>query len=387
MHERIVVAVAKAVEDLDGGVRVNVTHLCRGLGIAPKTFYKWAARYRQEGLGGLEERSRRPRCSPSRLSPVLEDAIVEWRKRLAEEGLDCGAATIRWHLGRNGTLRAPSEATIWRVLVRRGFVTPQPHKRPHRALRRFEAAVPNEWWQIDACEWQLGDGTPVQLLNVIDDHSRLCVASAAVASATSEAAWSTFWSGVERYGLPAGCLSDNGLIFSGRLRGFEVHFERQLRAAGVRPITARPFHPQTCGKVERFQQTLKRWLAAHRREATSLAALQRLLDEFRELYNLHRPHRGIARLTPWARWSATPPAVASAVPLAAPAGRRRLNVTAAGLVECRPWRIKVGAEHAGAEAEVLLAGTHASVFVDGRLVRDFDLDTTRPYQPRPRPAR
>jgi transposase InsO family protein len=383
MHQRLVAAVARAVEDLDGGLKVNVTGLCRDVGITPKTFYKWAARYREEGLAGLEERSRRPHRSPGRISPLYEDAIVEYRKRLAGAGLDCGAGTIHWHLCRDGTVRPPSEATIWRVLVRRGFVTPEPDKRPRASWRRFEASTPNEWWQIDACDWQLAEGTRVQILNLIDDHSRLCVTSMAVASATTELAWEAFSAAAARYGLPAGCLSDNGLVFSGRLRGFEVHFEVQLRAAGVRPITSRPFHPQTCGKVERFQQTLKKWLTAHLRYATSLVALQRQLEEFREYYNLHRPHRGIGRRTPWERWSAAPAAVASSTALPAPDQRRRLNVTPEGRVEYHPWQIAVGREHTGQVAEVLLSGTRVSVFIAGRLVRDFELDTTRHYQPRP----
>lgn len=383
MHQRLVAAIASAVEDLDGGVKLNVTQLCRDLGIAPKTFYKWAARYREEGLAGLEERSRRPHRSPGRISPMYEDVIVEYRKRLGDAGLDCGASTIHWHLCRDGTVRPPAEATIWRVLVRRGFVSPQPHKRPKASWRRFEAATANEWWQIDACDWELADGTRVQVLNLLDDHSRLCVASVAVPSATTELAWDAFSAAAARYGLPAGCLSDNGLIFSGRLRGFEVHFEIQLREAGVRPITSRPFHPQTCGKVERFQQTLKKWLRARRRDATSLAALQAQLEEFREYYNLHRPHRGIGRRTPWERWSASPPAIASKAPLAPPDQRRRLNVTSAGRVEYHPWQVVVGKEYVGEVAEVLLSGTHMSVFIAGRLVRDFDIDTSRPYQPRP----
>ncbi len=231
-------------------------------------------------MAGLEERSRRPHHSPARISPVVEDAIVELRKRLAEEGLDAGAGTIRWHLCREGTVRPPAEATIWRVLVRRGFVVPEPRKRPKSSLRRFEASAPNEWWQIDATDWALADGTGVEIINLVDDCSRLCPESRAVPTTTTEAAWEAFKTGVGRYGWPAGCLSDNGLAFSGRLRGCEVFFETQLRAGGVRPITARPYHPQTCGKVERFQQTLKKWLRA-RSGAASMAELQAQLEEFR----------------------------------------------------------------------------------------------------------
>ena len=119
--------------------------------------------------------------------------------------------------------------------------------------------------------------------------------------ATGEEAWTTFCAAVQEWGLPAGVLSDNGLCFSGKLHGFEVLFEARLRDAGIRPITGRPYHPQTTGKVERFQQTLKKWLRRqdHRHGlARDLAELQARLDAFRRYYNEQRPHQGIGRVTP-----------------------------------------------------------------------------------------
>jgi transposase-like protein len=208
MHTRVVAAVAKAVVEIDGGARVNVTALSADLGIAPKTFYKWADRYRAEGLAGLEERPRRPLSSPQRIGLEVEDRIVSLRKDLADLGLDHGPSTIGVHLARDGVV--VSDATIWRVLVRRGFVTPEPKKRPKSSLRRFEAPAPNEWWQIDATEWRLSTRRRVEIINVIDDHSRVCADSYAVAVATTQTAWEAFSRGVQRLGLPRGCLSDNG---------------------------------------------------------------------------------------------------------------------------------------------------------------------------------
>jgi len=380
MHTRIIAAVARTVETVERGERVNVTALAAELGISTKTFYKWAARYREEGLAGLEERSRQPRRSPARISPMVQDAIVEWRKRLQADGLDCGPATIHWHLGRDATVRPPSEATIWRVLVRQGLVVPEPRKRPKASFCRFEASTPNEWWQIDACDWVLADGTVVEIINLIDDHSRLCVNSRAVKTTTSPLAWAAFGQAVDRYGWPAGCLSDNGLAFSGRVRNVEVYFETQLRAAGVRPITSRPRHPQTCGKVERFQQTLKKWLRARRRQARTLAQLQAQLDEFRDHYNRHRPHRGIGRVTPWERWSATPRATAA--PDTIPSRPRHGTVTVGpnGTVTVQRWHISVGRKHAKQPAHVLVDGDHVAVFINNRLVRELDLDRTSPRQ-------
>lgn len=205
---------------------------------------------------------------------------------------------------------------------------------------------------------------------------------------TGENTWQAFCAAVQRWGLPSGHLSDNGLNFSGRLRGYEVSFETNLRAAGVRPITSRPFHPQTCGKVERFHQTLKRWL---RRQplARSLVELQAQLERFVAYYNAERPHRGIGRVTPLERWSATPKTVTSGVVLPGPERTTTAPVDRRGLVWVCPWAIHIGVDHAGRTAKVMLSETHAAVFVDDQLVRHLELDHSKHYQAsrRPQPGR
>jgi hypothetical protein len=205
---KVITAVIAAAE----GAEVNVSATCQMAGVSRKTFYKWLARYRAEGLAGLEERSRQPRRVPHRVDPVIEDAVVRWRKQLLEEGLDHGPTTIQWHLGRDADLagRVPSVATIYRILARRGQITAQPTKRPRASWCRFEAPAPNEWWQIDATDWVTAHGV-VRIFNIIDDHSRLAVRSRAVTEATGAHAWTTFCQAAATWGLPAGVLSDNGL--------------------------------------------------------------------------------------------------------------------------------------------------------------------------------
>lgn len=359
---------------------VNVAALCRSAGISRKTFYKWRARFKAEGLAGLELRSRRPQRSPSRTPVEIEDRIVELRKWLDDEHLDSGAATIRWHLEREGVVAAPSDATIWRVLRRRGFVVPAPKKRPRSSWRRFEAAAPNELWQIDGTDWALADLTPVKIINLIDDHSRYVPASRAAPGETCAAAWEAFGHGVAEVGMPSGCLSDNGLAFSGRLRGFEVEFETRLREAGVHAITSRPYHPQTCGKVERFQQTLKKWLV-HQPPAATLEELQTQLDWFRHHYNHERPHRAIGRITPWERFNASPRLTPDGQPLSPRTREVDVIVTQVGAAELGRWTIGLGTEFTGRPARVFLDGTHANVFIDGKLVRHLTLDPSRRYQP------
>ena len=156
-----------------------VAELAREHGVHRSWIYKLLARYRAEGEAGLVPRSRRPNSSPARVATEIEDEIVLLRKQLAEEGLDAGACTIHWHLCRRHD-QAPSVSTIWRVLCRRGFVTPQPAKRPRSSFIRFQAELPNQCWQSDMTHWSLADGAGAEIVNFIDDHSRLCVGSTAV---------------------------------------------------------------------------------------------------------------------------------------------------------------------------------------------------------------
>lgn len=376
-----------AVVAVGEGEKVNVTQVCAESGVSRKTFYKWVRRYVEGGIDALEDRSTRPRSSPNQIGVEVEDKIVRLRKELSDAGLDHGATTIQWHLGRGGTVElVPSVAGVHRVLVRRGLVVPQPKKRPKSSWNRFEAAAPNERWQIDAMDWVIGTGV-VRVFNIIDDHSRVVVRSAAVPEATTQAAWVTFSQAVAVWGPPAGVLSDNGLCFSGKLRRLEVLFEANLRDAGIKPSTGRPYHPQTTGKVERFQQTLKKWLRP-RHLAATIAELQADLDEFCHLYNHERPHQGIGRAVPIDRWTASLVARPANEALPHPSfveHRFDKHVTADGLVNADWTTIHIGVEWAGKDATVLINTDHATVIIDGQLVRHLKLDRTRRYQPSGRP--
>ncbi len=243
----------------------KVNDVCAAHGISRSWLYELIARYREHGEAGLEPCSKRPRSSPTRLPGVVEDEIVALRKSLAEEGFDAGPQTIQVHLlrRRRGRARAvvPSVATIWRVLARRGFIAPQPQKRPKSSWRRFQAELPNECWQADTTHWALADGTDVEILNILDDHSRLLVASRAFATTKAADVVETFHLAAVTWGYPASMLTDNGAIFTAESRNGSCAIELELIRLGIDYKHSRPYHPQTCGKVERFHQTLKRWLA------------------------------------------------------------------------------------------------------------------------------
>jgi transposase InsO family protein len=286
-----------------------IKELAAAHGMSESWLFKLLRRYRLEGPAGLEPRSRRPKTSPTRISDLYEDEIVRIRKELAESGFDAGAETIHFHMSTPGR-QVPSMSTVHRVLVARGFVTPEPHKRPKSSWTRFEAEFPNECWQADVTHVEVADGVVYEVLNMIDDHSRLCVASRAIKVVKANDVVRVLHKAAESWGYPASFLSDNGLIFSTQ-RHHQVAgaTEQELFALGIEAKHARPYHPQTCGKVERFHQTMKKFLVMQ--DINSPKQLQRQLDRFVEYYNEERPHRGIGRKTPASIYNARDKAVPS----------------------------------------------------------------------------
>jgi len=255
-------------------------------------------RFEVEGEAAFAPHSRRPHTNPRAVDLEIEDQIVRLRKTLTKKGLDAGAETIAAHLATTGVDPVPATSTIWRILSRRGFVVRQPQKRPRSSWKRFCADQPNERWQTDITHWRLADGTEVEILNILDDHSRVCIASIARRVTTGSQVWASFAAAFTRWGVPAEVLSDNGAVFTGKQRGQgRVALEVQCGLHGIRISHSRPYHPQTCGKVERFHQTLKKWLRAQPAAAT-IAGLQRQLNRFQHYYNTLRPHRALGRRTP-----------------------------------------------------------------------------------------
>src|SRR5271168_1878897 len=234
------------------------SEVARDYGVSRRWVITLVQRYLAEGDAGLQPRPRRPFRSPNRTAKDIEDEVVALRKELERDGHEAGAATIAFHLQRRHGV-SPAVSTIWRILSVRGFVTPQPHKRPKSSYIRFQAAQPNERWQLDITHWQLADRTDVEILNLIDDHSRLCLGSDALPVFKARDVNNSFSKAVAAYGNPASLLSDNGAVFTGRYRGTgRVALEVTLHSCGISFQHCRPYHPQTCGKIERFHQTLKK---------------------------------------------------------------------------------------------------------------------------------
>jgi transposase InsO family protein len=341
--------------------------------------------YRDGGDEALVARRRGPRVSPRRTAPGIEDAIVAQRKRLDEEGLDAGARTIRHHL--DLPEGAPSLSTIHRVLVRRGFVTPQPQKRPRTSWTRFEADLPNETWQSDMTHWRLDDGQPVEIVNFIDDYSRCVLASVALPVATAADVVRIFFDCAARFGLPASVLTDNGAIFTASYRGARTGLEIDLVALGITFKHGKPYHPQTQGKVERFHKTLKKWLAK-RPAALTLGELQAQIDRFVHLYNEERPHqaRGCAPMHAWRAMDKATPSI-EGQPVLATTKVRHDRVDKTGCVtlryRARLHHVGLGRAHAGRRVLILMADLDVRVIDEsGAVIRHLTLDPSRDYQAR-----
>jgi transposase InsO family protein len=362
--------------------------VARDYGVSTRWVYELCRRFDAEGEAGLEPRSRRPHRSPQQTSEAVEDEIVGLRKELSDLGLDAGAQTIAVHLERRHAGQAiPSVATIWRILSRRGFVTPQPHKRPRSSFVRFEAAMPNERWQADITHWQLADGTGVEILNVIDDHSRFLLASVAGGVFKAADVVAAFHAAASANGLPASVLTDNGAVFTAVPRKGRCAIELETARLGIRYHHSSPYHPQTCGKVERAHQTVKRWLAKHEAAAT-VGELQAELDRFRVYYNDVRPHRAIGRSTPAEAFASRPKATPSLPKLQVPTHVRvrRDKVDITGVITLRHnsrlHHIGLGRRLAGTRVLALVDGLRVRVITeDGELIREPVLDPDRDYQP------
>jgi len=365
----------------------SVAELAKAHGVHRSWIYKLLARYREGGYEALEPRSRAPRSSPNRTSEEVVRAVVSLREQLLSQGHDGGAETIACHLARQGMGSVPSVSTIWRILRREGLVAPQPQKRPRSSLIRFEAELPNEMWQADITHWRLAKGRDVEILNMIDDHSRLFLVSRAYPTAKAADVAEAFGFAVELHGTPASLLCDNGAVFTATPRGGKVLLQSEMERLGVIAKNSRPYHPQTCGKVERLHQTLKRYLDKQA-PAKTLAELQAQLDAFVHYYNAIRPHRALGGRTPLQAYSARIKARPLEVPEPETHFRiRHDKVDGQGKVSLRfdskLHHIGLGRAHRGKPIKLLVADRDIRVLDarTGELIRRLTLDPSRDYQP------
>ena len=382
--------------------------VARAYGVSEGWVSKLIARYRAEGEAAFEPRSRRPRTSPNATTPATVDLIVRLRTELASQGLDAGPDTIRWHLRHHHQLEV-SRATISRHLTKAGLVDPAPKKRPKTSYRRFAATMPNETWQADFTHYPLSSPTSTaagtaagpagpagEILTWIDDCTRFVVHCTAHARVTGPIVLAGFRNALAQHGIPASTLTDNGMVFTTRFsggKGGRNSLEHELRRLHVVQKNSRGYHPQTCGKVERFQQTLKKWLRRQPDQPATITDLQALIDAFVTTYNHHRGHSSLPH-------RAIPATLYDSMPKALPGPSRDADthdrirhdrIDTSGTVTLRVAgqlrHIGIGRTHARTHVILLVHDLEVRVVnaITGELLRDLTIDPDRDYQPTGRP--
>ena len=373
------------------GVKIsNVSEWCRVNGVDRRTYYRHRARVEAEG--SWQPRSRRPRSSPGASPPGVVAEIVRLRGELApDNGADAiiaalgpVAAAVGW-AGRGW--RVPHRSTVNKILNREGLVTPQPKKRPRSSFRRFAYARPRDCYQIDATEVKLASGQAVVVFDVLGDCTRLLAACHAAPAETADAAVAAIAAAAAAHGAPGIVLSDNGLAFSGGLARGQGAFARAVTSMGARLIHSSPYHPQTCGKVERHHQTLKHWLAAQPATPATLADLQAQLDTYRDYYNTRRHHTATGT-TPRRAWDTAPAhGGPGQLPRQDDATIHTLTVGSTGNVKLGQLIIHLSNDRAGQTITAIRDHDRVTAYTPaGEPIGHINLDHQKRYQGTIRPA-
>lgn len=357
-------------------------------GVSRQWIYTLLTRYDTEGPDGVTPRSKTPHTQPGTTPAATRERILTLRRDLTTTGADAGPVTIAWHLEHEGH-RVPSTATIRRILHTAGLITPTPKKRPRNSYIRFEADLPNECWQTDITHWFLSTGDRVEILDFLDDHARFLLDIRTALAFTGPMVVTAMNDLITHYGAPFSTLTDNGLVFTTRLAGrtgARGGFEKLLATHGITQKNGRPGHPQTQGKIERFHQTLKRWLRA-RPLPDTLEELQAMLTDFRDWYNTKRPHRSVGRRTPEQAYTALPKAVPGSITRQEWRTRtdkvdRHGSVTLRYAGKLR--HLGVGRAHAGTTVLMLIHERDVTIsdLDTGTPIAEYTIDPSKNYQPK-----
>jgi transposase InsO family protein len=295
VSEQRYLAVLAVIRDGD-----TVTEVASRFGVSRKTLHVWLSRYEAGGLENLVDRSHRPRSCPHQMPSVVEVVLAEMRR--AHPGW--GPRRLVFELGRGGVDPGPSEAGVYRALVRLNLIDPAARRPRDRKWKRWERGAPMELWQMDVVGgFVLAGGAKVKVLTGVDDHSRFCVCAHVMVRESSRNVCDGLAGALRRWGVPEEILTDNGKVFTGRFNQppVEVLFDRICRENAITHRLTQPRSPTTTGKIERFHRSVRSEFRTDRVFA-SLAALQAELDEWVQDYNTIRPHQAIGMDTPVQRF-------------------------------------------------------------------------------------
>lgn len=265
----------------------NFSQLCREFDITRKTGYKWIDRDNMSE--GLSDKSRRPETIANKTDIETEQKIVQARSKYG-----WGAKKIKETLEQDG-YSMPCVKTVNNILLRNGCISPEESAK-HKAFIRFEKDKCNEMWQTDfKGEFKMKDGNYCYPLDIFDDHSRFVIKIKPHLD-TENVVLPAFRDAFMEYGMPDSVLSDNGAQFAGFRHGY-TQFEKWLMNHDVLPIHGRIKHPQTQGKIERFHRAMKDEVLK-RYTPTDISDAERVLSEWRDVYNNIRPHEALGMKRP-----------------------------------------------------------------------------------------
>ncbi len=286
----------------------NFSKLCDRYKISRKTGYKWVHRFMEEGARGLEDRSRRPRNSPSRTSWGVEEKVIEIR----QQHPTWGGRKIAFRLKALGMDQVPAPSTVTAILQRHGFIDSEESSK-HKAFQRFEADQPNDLWQMDfKGHFEALEGR-CHPLTMLDDHSRYALCLQACPDEKGTTVRENLRGIFRRYGIPKRILVDNGPPWGRNLGSPYTPLTLWLIRLGIGVVHSRVLHPQTLGKEERFHRTLKEEIQ-HECIGKTIEFCQERFDFWRDLYNLERPHDSLRMEVPASRYRTSPRNFPEALP-------------------------------------------------------------------------
>ena len=279
----------------------NISALCRAYGISRKTAYKWLQREQDGGVNGLADQPRRPKHSPRQTEAEMEAQVLAVR----EAHPAWGGRKIRKVLQNQGVSGVPVASTITAILRRNNHID-RVASLQHRPMQRFERAQPNELWQMDFKGFfALPAGGYCHPLTVIDDHSRFLVGLKACPDETYPTVQGQLTAIFQQFGLPERMLMDNGSPWGDDWVTRHTILTAWLLRLDIAVSHGRPYHPQTQGKDERLNRTLKDEVIS-RHAMTDLSESQAVFDQWGHTYNYDRPHDALDLDVPAAHYQPSP---------------------------------------------------------------------------------
>ncbi len=277
----------------------NFQSLCRQFQISSKTGYKWLKRFNEEGQAGLLDRSRKPKYSPTKTQDQIEAIIIGVR----EIHTAWGGRKIHAFLTQQGQDTVPHPNTITRILKRNGYISKEATEQA-TAWKRFEYKSANDCWQMDFKGYFTINSGQCHPLDILDDHSRFCLCLQACTNERKTTVQDCLIKVFRQYGLPLAMLMDNGPPWGNSEKHPHSMLSVWLMRLGIRVMHGRPRHPQTQGKLERFHRTLKVELLQEN-SFHNFKEIQYAFDQWRDSYNLERPHEATDMKPPIRRYSSS----------------------------------------------------------------------------------